>query len=132
METKDKKNLCIKKISNKASYLFEVMRNCLDYLQQFDRNSRESCLAGQYLWSICLDSLEQQLRSLLMQRSFQHAGILLKVLESLHTILEENWRHICNHFYWRNKWWFHIHPQMIKCKLREYPRPSFQNLIESK
>ena len=45
--------------------------NCLDHLQQFDRNSWECCLAGWHLQSIHLDSVKQQLRSLLTTKKLQ-------------------------------------------------------------
>ena len=45
MGIKDKKHCGIKWFDHKASYCFGYMGNCLDHLQQFDRNSRKSCLA---------------------------------------------------------------------------------------
>ena len=60
MGTKDKKHPDIKWIGNKASYHFGFMGNCLDHLQQFDKNSRESCLAGKYLQSIGLKHSEKK------------------------------------------------------------------------
>ena len=54
MGTKNKKHPDIKWINNKALYWFGVMGNCLDHLQLFDRNSRESGLAGLYLQSVGL------------------------------------------------------------------------------
>ena len=90
MGIKDKKHPSIKRFVNKASYHFGYMGNCLDHLQQFDKNSRESCLAGQCLQYIYLNSMEQQWRSLLNQKSFRQAGNLLNNLESLQTILEEH------------------------------------------
>ena len=58
MEEK-KKPSGIKGLGNKASYPCWFMGNCLDHLQQFDRNSKESYLAGKYLPSIILFSVEQ-------------------------------------------------------------------------
>ena len=55
MRTKDEKYPGIKQIGNNASYPFGFMEH--DHLQQFDRNSRESCLDDKYLQSIGLDSV---------------------------------------------------------------------------
>ena len=49
--TEDKRHPDIKHIGNKAFYQFGFMEN-LGPLQQFDRNSRESGLAGEYLQSV--------------------------------------------------------------------------------
>ena len=114
MGTKDNKHPSIKRISNKASYL-----------QQFNRNSRDICFANQYLKSIGLDSVEQQWRSIIKQKSFKRARTLLNNLESLQTILEEHWKSICQPLTGWKKWWFHIHPWMIKCKMGQYPRLFF-------
>ena len=46
MGTKDKKNPRIIQFGNKALYLFGCMGNCLNHLQQFNKNSRKSCIAG--------------------------------------------------------------------------------------
>ena len=83
MGTKDKKHHGIKRFGNKASCPFEFMGNCFVHLQQFNINLRESCLAGKYLQSIGLDSVEQQWRSLLKQKSFKQAANLLNNLEYL-------------------------------------------------
>ena len=103
METKDKKHPGIKRIGKKASYPFGFMVNCLLHLQQFDRKSRESCLAQWYLQFIPLDSMQQQWRSLPKWRSFKHAGNLLNSLKSLQIILEEQWKSTCQASYWRSK-----------------------------
>ena len=95
------KALWHQKIGNGAPYPFGFMGNCLDHLQQFDRSFRETCLAHQNLLSISLDSVEQQWRSLLKQRSFKLLVTKLKVLEYLHFgwTLEE----YLKSSYWRNK-----------------------------
>ena len=64
MGNKDKKHPGIKRFVKKESYPFGCMKKCLDHLQQFDRNSRESCLAGRYLQSIHFNRVEKQWRSL--------------------------------------------------------------------
>ena len=113
MGKKDKKHPHIKRIGNKVFYSFGFMGNCLNYLQQFDRNARESCLAGQYLQCIGLDNVEQQCMSVLKQRNFKHSGIKLKSLRSLQIILEKHKKSICKPF---------------QCKLGQYPRLSFQEI----
>ena len=76
--------------------------NCLNHLQQLNRNTRESCLAGKYLQSIGLKCVEQQWRSILTWKIFKHAETFLNSLGTLQTILEEHWKSICQASYWRN------------------------------
>ena len=116
MGIKDKKHVGIKKVGNNAFYSLGFMGNCLDHLQQFDRNPRETCLAGQYLQSIDLDNVEQQKRALLKQKCFKNAGTNSKVLESLQIIEEEHWRKIC-----------HILTRGAKWKLIIYPYSSIES-----
>ena len=96
MDTKDKKHY-------KASYPFGYTWNCLDHLQQFNRNSRESCLACKYLQFIGSKFMEQEWRSLLKEKSFKQAGTLLNSLNTFHAILEEHEKSIYQASYKRNK-----------------------------
>ena len=89
MGTKNKKNSFIKQFGNKASHLFGLKGNCLDHMQQLNRNSGKFCLAGKYLQSINLKCVEQHLRSLLKEKTFKHAGILLNNLETHQANLKE-------------------------------------------
>ena len=79
------------------------MGNFLNHLQQFNKNSRESCLAGLYLPSVGLKCSEMKWQSLLKQKCFKMTRTLLNGLETLKTILEEHWKSICQNLYWRYK-----------------------------
>ena len=103
MGNKNKKQPDIKQFGNKASYSFGYMGNCLDHLQQFSRNSRETCLADKYIQSIGLKYVEEQWRSLLKQKSFKWSGTLLNSLKTFHAIQVDHWKSNCQASYWRNK-----------------------------
>ena len=128
---KTKSTLASKDLVTKQCILWVYGKNCLDHLQQFNRNSREGCLACRYLQSISLDSLEQQCRSLLNQKHFMHAGTCWKVSN----LFRPFWRNTGGVFVslltGGTNWWFCIHPQKIKCKLGKYPRLSFQEISSS-
>ena len=77
--------------------------NCLDHLQQFNKNSRESCLAGLYLHSVGLKCSQMEWWSLLNQKCFKMARSLLNGLETLTTIPDEHWKSICQNSCWKYK-----------------------------
>ena len=47
-----------KRFVSNASHFFGFVECCLDHVQQFNRNSSETCLAGQYLLSISLENVQ--------------------------------------------------------------------------
>ena len=47
------------------------MRNCIDHQQKFNKNSRESCLAGKYLQSLGLKCSGKEWWPLLKEKKLQ-------------------------------------------------------------
>ena len=93
MGIKDNKHFGMK-IGNDASYRLGFLRHCLVNLHQFDRYSRETCLARQYLLSIDQHHVEHQWRAILKQRCLKYVNAMMKALELCYTILEIYWKNM--------------------------------------
>ena len=103
------------------------MGNCLDHLQQINRNSRENCLADKYLQPIGVTCVEQECRSLLKEKSFRQAGILLKNLSFSDLSKGTLEKHLSGFI----QGMFHIHKQM-KMQVGTISKAIFaKTLIES-
>ena len=108
------------------------MGNCINHLQQFDKNSRKSCLAGLYLQSLGLKCSEKEWQPLLNLKDFKMARTLLNGLETLKTILEEHWKHICQNSSWRYKVMVSYPPLNDSMKIRTISKAIFsKTLIKS-
>ena len=70
MGNEDKITMASNKLVTKHLMLL-YMGNSFDHLQQFNRNSRESCLASKYLQFLCLKCSEKEWESLINQKRLQ-------------------------------------------------------------